>query len=228
MKYFFSLLTVLLLFSGCSLLAKLGISEPAKNPDPNHAHADFAVYINNKKLDFSDPKYMESPPRDEAPADSTKEEKTSLLFSSALAHEEEEDSADTPAARKYIHLHDGNGHVIHRHKPELTIGDFFASIGFPMTSECFTLDTDEKYCNESGKRWQMFVNGTEHTYDPDYIFADLDHILLTYAATAAQLQAELAAMTDDACLYSKTCPERGTPPTENCIADAEIPCVLEE
>ena len=42
--------------------------------------------------------------------------------------------------RKYLHLHDGNGHVIHRHKPDLTLGDFFHSLGMTMTSSCFELD----------------------------------------------------------------------------------------
>ena len=38
------------------------------------------------------------------------------------------------------------------------------------------------------------------------------------------LVGELQEMTDDACKYSKTCPWRGEPPAESCIADPAVPC----
>ena len=161
---------------------------PAVNPDPNHTHADFAVYIDSKQVDFSDPKYM------------TTEQK---------------------ALSKYFHLHDGIGTLIHRHKPGLTLGDFFASLGFKMTTDCFTLDTGTSYCTNGDKKWIFTVNAEEKPLDPNYVFHDTDKILLTYGVIVPQL----IKMTDDACLYSRTCPERGKAPTENCIADPTVPCV---
>jgi len=92
----------------------------AKNPDPNHNHADFAVWINGKQLDFAQAKYMSG---SSDPADP--------------AHEEHD---------KFLHLHDGNGHVVHRHKPGLGFGDFLKTIGFQLTADCLTLDTNEKIC----------------------------------------------------------------------------------
>jgi hypothetical protein len=80
-------------------------------------------------------------------------------------------------------------------------------------------------CNEDGKQWQIFVNGTEQPFDLSYIFADLDQILLTYGATEGQVTEQLQTLSDEACLYSQTCPERGTPPVENCVADPSVPCV---
>jgi hypothetical protein len=71
----------------------------------------------------------------------------------------------------------------------------------------------------------MFVNGTERPFDPSYIFADLDQILLTYGATGEQVTNQLQTLSDDACLYSQTCPERGKPPVENCVADPAVPCI---
>ena len=58
-----------------------------------------------------------------------------------------------------------------------------------------------------------------------YVFADEDKILITTAVDDTELQKELKLLTDDACLYSQTCPERGEPPTENCIADPAVPCI---
>ncbi|HRH94119.1 MAG TPA: hypothetical protein PKV72_06345, partial [Candidatus Peribacteria bacterium] len=85
-----------------------GQVRPALNPDPNHTHADFAVWIGGKQQDFSAPKYMSG-------------ESTDVVHDERLS--------------KYFHLHDGNGRVIHRHKPGLPLGDFFASIGFAFGSQ---------------------------------------------------------------------------------------------
>lgn len=191
----------------------------AINPDPNHTHADFAVYINGERFDFSDPKYMSNPPQE------TDQQSLlpTLLLSKAYAHEGAE--GEHAKGREYLHLHDGNGNVIHRHKPGLTLDDFFVSIGFHMTQQCFVLDDGSEVCPQNGKKWQMFVNEQEIPWNPAYVFEDLDRILLTYGATDEQIQEQLSVLSDDACLYSKTCPERGDPPEENCIADPAIPCV---
>lgn len=148
-----------------------------------------------------------------------------LLIPSAIAHGDEEHE-EAIAGRQYLHLHDMNGHVVHRHKPGLGFGDFLTSLGFEVTDRCITTDTHTVACNGTGLWWRLFVNGVEVTpLQMNYMFADQDQILLTYGSDDAQIQRELALLTDDACKYSKTCPGRGTPPTENCLADPTIPCV---
>lgn len=167
----------------------------AVNPDPNHTHADLAMWVEGRKIDLSAGKYM----LDEESADSEKETNP--------------------------HLHDGNGLVIHRHKAGQSIGEFLKAIDINATNQCVTLDDGTSLCNEGSKRWQMFINGTEQPLDPAYVFRDLDQILLTYGATGEQVAEHLQSLSDDACLYSQTCPERGTPPVENCVADPTVPCV---
>jgi hypothetical protein len=193
--------------------------DPSLNPDPNHMHADFAVWIEGTKLDFPLPKYMSDLPTDEHTHDEAGE-----------------------YLHQYLHLHDDIGHVIHRHKPGLTIGDFLASLGLTMTEECLTLD-DFLYaqldagwkedfaigtdvCTNGKFHWRMYINGEEAPFTPEYAFADLDRILLIYGAGDTSPDRELKALTDDACLYSHACPWRGDPPAENCISDPEIPCVV--
>lgn len=200
----------LTLLTACSFFG-FGSREPAVNPDPNHTHADFAIYLEGEKLDFSDTKYM------------------SGLSTDETTHDEEGEHK-----HPYFHLHDRIGHVIHQHKPDLTFGEFLSSLGFTMTAQCLTLDTNVMVCPDGGKRWQMFVNrstgltagGEERPFDPGFTFKDGDRILLTYGASAEIAKEQLSAMTSDACLYSRTCPWRGEPPAENCIADPEVPCVL--
>lgn len=204
--------------------AVVGMSLPEKivpNPDPNHTHADFAVWVNGQKLDFAKQIYM-----------------------SEEYHEGEDLVPLANELRKYLHLHDGIGHVLHRHKPGLTIGEFFASLGLPMTGICLTLDdvqytTLDKGWKESfgitkelcanGKfRWTMALNDLVVPMNPGYVPNDLDKIMLSYGASDTAWQEEWKEMSDDSCLYSKTCPGRGKPPTENCIADPSVPCVIPE
>lgn len=190
---FFITLTTSLLLVAC-------FGDPlrrAENPDPNHTHADFAVYIRGEKVDFSGDKYM------------------SGLSTDDSTHDEEDEYH-----HQHLHLHDNLGDVIHRHKPGLTLGEFFGSLDKETRDDCFM---DE--CNTPDEQWRMFVNGAEMPMSLDYVFADIDQILLTYGASDEQVQTQLKMMTDEACLFSRTCPQRGDPPAENCIADPAVPCV---
>jgi hypothetical protein len=182
---------------------------PAANPDPNHTHADFAVWIDGKELDFAKDEFMSG-------------------LSTDADHDNEEGN------RKYLHLHDGNGHVVHRHKPGLTLGEFFGTLGFEtmqiqndVAGWCWR--TSGKDPCESGPM-RLFVNGEEFlskTGPLEYEFQDGDQLLITDATDSTDVEKELTALTDDACMYSKTCPWKGDPPTENCIADPTVPCVVQ-
>lgn len=190
------------LLASLPLLLLAACGGPAANPDPNHTHADFAMWINGRKVNFALEKYMSGSATDDA------------------SHDEEGEYH-----HKYFHLHDGLGHVLHQHKPGLPLSEFFTSLGFTFSPGCVRPDGGEQVCNRGDQRWRMFVNGVEQSFDLSYVFADTDKILLTYGADDAALADQLSKMTDDACLYSRTCPERGEPPAENCIANPAVPCV---
>jgi hypothetical protein len=172
----------------------------AVNPDLSHTHADFAIYVHGEKMDFESAKYMEEE-------------------GSERAHEEHGHSHTT------MHMHGGVGDVIHRHKPGQSLGDFLDSIGFALDGGCLTTDAQSAVCNDGSDRWRMFVSGHERSLNPSYVFEDGDRILLTFAPTEEQLEDQLRSLSDESCLYSRTCPERGEPPPENCVADPEVPCV---
>lgn len=184
------------------VLAFGGKRVPVPNPDPNHTHADFLVMLDGQAIDFSEP-----------------------FFQTGLSTEDHVRDPSTPAMRKFLHLHDGLGTVIHRHKPGLTLQDFFHSISVGFTAECIlytdpAIDRDTA-CSEHP--WRMVVNGQERPFSLNYDFVDGDKILLT--TSLGDLAQEWTLMTDDACRYSRTCPWRGDPPAENCIADPTVPCV---
>lgn len=178
--------------------------EPAQNPDPNHTHVDFRVMLDGHPIDFSGEEFMTG----ESTEDHTRDPELGPL-------------------KKYLHLHDGVGHVIHRHKPGLTLQDFFDSIAVGFTAECIVYEAPlDRDMECSAYPWRMVVNGQERPFSLNYDFADGDKILLTNIADDDVLRDEYERMTDDACRYSQTCPWRGKPPVENCIADPEVPCVL--
>jgi len=211
------LLLLSLLLSSCSFF---GSHTPVPNPDPNHTHADFAVWVNGEKLDFSGAEYMSGTSTDEQ------------------THDEVDEYLD-----EYLHLHDEVGYVIHRHKPGLSLLEFLQSLGviireIPNERICLTFpQIEEEICEEDFHYFFVYTNDPYEGYArdlrSDYLFDDIDRILITNGSetTSEDIDAmheQWMQMTNDACLYSKTCPWRGDPPAENCIADPEVPCVLGE
>lgn len=133
-------------------------------------------------------------------------------------------SPDDDYKHEYLHFHDGVGTVVHKHQTGHTLGDLFESIGIGFSRGCLTLDTGERYCNTNTKSLKFFVNGEENAAFDTYEFSDEDQILISYGPTDEDVSAQLAAVTDDACIYSETCPERGTPPTESCVGGLGTTC----
>lgn len=122
-----------------------------------------------------------------------------------------------------IHLHDHQGNIIHRHADGVTFGDFLRSIGFELTENCLTMDTGEKYCTDENKALTLYVNGVAYSPIDSYIINDADQTLLYYGENNAEKIFEyLGSLTDEACIYSGTCPERGTPPPEACGLTCEV------
>jgi hypothetical protein len=127
-----------------------------------------------------------------------------------------------------LHFHDGNDEVIHRHADGVSLMEFFDSIGMELKNDCLTMDTGTKYCTNATGTLMLIVNN-ERTMDiENYIFAEEDRILIYYGdPTNPKIRDYTVSVTDIACMYSGTCPERGTPPTEGCgmtceVADAGI------
>ena len=185
---------------------------PEVNPDDIanakdvHEHADFAVYLSGNKFDFSADKYQSDEPDDEQ------------------NHEHEEDH--TNALDPYVHIHNKKGDIIHKHKQGITLGYFFETLGMEFNDDCFGLDDGSKYCSDDSNSLKFFVNGARSAKAGSYEFSDLDQILISYGPlTDSSLQAQLDSVSDEACIYSKTCPERGEAPEEKCVGGIGTDCI---
>lgn len=121
------------------------------------------------------------------------------------------------------HLHDGEGDMKHIHAEGVTFASFLEALGIVLTSECVGVDGEE-YCADDTKELTLYVENEPYTGDMiEYIPVDDERILLHYGLREnPNLDAYLDAVPDDSCIYSGTCPERGTAPPESCGLTCEL------
>lgn len=124
------------------------------------------------------------------------------------------------------HLHAGNGKIVHLHKRGVTLAQFLKSLGMELTPTCLQLDDGKKYCTDSTKSLKVYVNGKSlDDQFGDYQPQDLDRMLVSFGSeTETQRKKQLDSVTDEACIYSETCPERGKPPEEECVGGLGTGC----
>lgn len=158
-----------------------------------HYHADFAVYLNGERYNFSQEKYM---------------------------------STENKSLSNFAHFHDMDGNIIHKHAEGVTLGFFLDTLDISLNDSCLILDDDTPYCNDGEKILKMYVNGKENDDFSDYDIHEEDKILISYGdESEEEIQSQLDSLTEDACIYSLTCPEKGTPPEEaTCVGET---CTVE-
>jgi hypothetical protein len=124
---------------------------------------------------------------------------------------------------KHVHLHDNNGDVEHIHLEGVTFAEFLSTLGLTLTNDCLTYDRKE-HCSDGNNTLSLFVNEDKYQ-EPitSYIPNDEDRILVFFGNSAdVSIQALLDSVTDDACYFSGTCPERGIAPPESCGLTCEL------
>jgi hypothetical protein len=179
--------------------------DPATStPQAVHEHADLAVYIRGQQLDLSQDKYQSHE-------------------TDGVGEEHEDGDADDGHLHEYLHLHDGNGAVIHKHMTGYTLADFFASLGIELTNKCVRLDTGEEYFANELETLTGMVNGERVEDIAGYEFNDEDRVLISFGNERA-LDEEMAGVSDEACIYSEACPERGEAPEEECVVGLGSAC----
>lgn len=203
------------LLGGAFIILEQARSEIAAIPEPAyHAHADFTLFLNGEQFDFSKDKYMSN-----VPCKLTK----STWIDAAYAHGTDLEEG--------LHLHDNVGGVVHLHQEALTWHDFFESLKMKFEDNEFMDDEGNSWKNDEENSFRFFINGQEVETIVDTIINDLDRVLITYGPRdreMSEINAELGQISNDACYYSESCPERGTAPYESCGgAPAEKSKVIE-
>ena len=107
----------------------------------------------------------------------------------------------------FIHLDnqqnkDDAGGLLHMHATGVPLWVFFKSIGTDLNKDCITLENKEKFCNDENKNIKFFVNGKGNNEFENYVFNNLDKILISYGnENQEQIQNQLNSITNFAKLH---------------------------
>lgn len=122
-----------------------------------------------------------------------------------------------------FHFHGEKDDVIHRHADGLTLVNFLDSLGYTLTNDCLTTDDDRSFCSNDNNRLKLFVNKEPIKDLVNYVSKEGDQILLYYGSLDnPNLNIYLESVSNQSCIYSGTCPERGLPPPEECGLTCEL------
>lgn len=136
-----------------------------------HIHADWKVYVNGVLFDF-EPFAMDM------------------------------SKMGTNTTSSFIHVDKGaqppekTGDVIHMHATGVPLWLFFRSIGGDFNETCLKLPNNRQFCNSEREKLRFYANGVQNNGFGDYVFNDLDKILITYGSIDADIRAELGSVTD--------------------------------
>ena len=135
-----------------------------------HVHADWKVYVDGKPFGF-------------AP------------FAMDMSN------MNANVTSSFIHVDKGaapekTGDVLHMHAKGVPLWLFFRSLGGDFNETCLTLPDNQQFCNTTGKSLGFYVNGKPNGEFGDYVFNNLDKILISYDDTGSDVQAELNSITD--------------------------------
>lgn len=90
-------------------------------------------------------------------------------------------------ASPYVHIEEGSGagEVIHMHATDVPLSMFFEAIGMKFNSKCFEANRALKFCDDGNSTLKMYVKQNDGQWEQnseygDYIFKDLDKILISY------------------------------------------------
>ena len=123
-----------------------------------------------------------------------------------------------------IHLHDTDASMLHIHQAGATLGEFFQSLNGELTATCLKFD-EASFCNSLLVGLKIYVNGQRIWHGGQYQPSDLDRSLVSFGPWLSDRVTEQVQVSDRACIYSQSCPERGLPPREACGGDKMVPCV---
>lgn len=149
-------------------------------PDPVHFHANWAVFIDGRRLDLSDDRYMED-----------------VAACAAGEHM-------TPAQR--VHMHEGVDEVVHVHHDGVTWGHFLANLGWAVGDGWIEPDDGRRLADGDDGRLVFVVNGFVVPDIRDRLIASGDRLLISRGAASddAVLQTLFPQVPDNALEYNLT------------------------
>lgn len=147
-----------------------------REPDHVHYHANFALYINGKRDEFTGPGFYEE---------------VSVCSS---------DNKDDPKAR--AHLHDNVNHVVHVHDNAVTWSAFFANLGYTLGDDVIQTEKGLYVSGKDGKKLSFVLNGQPVQFIANKVIEDQDVLLISYGkSNQATLKKQFDSVETDADEY---------------------------
>jgi hypothetical protein len=102
-------------------------------PDPPHYHANWAVVVDGKQLDFSGDRYMEA-------------------VATCAA-------TDVVRPAERVHMHNNEGDVVHVHHTGVAWGHFFDNLGMDVGPDYLIMDRERRFFEGEGGTLKFVLNG---------------------------------------------------------------------
>jgi hypothetical protein len=161
-----------------------------------HWHADFALILNGEKFDFDDDDFL---------------------------------SSGDDQRNANVHIHEPRFSVVHVHRSLTTWDEFLRDIGFELTDKTtiagqagqpasLTLPNGDELREENGNTFKFMVDGVKVDGVANTEIGDLDRVLISYGPeTFEEVERDQwPQLSDEACIPSGRCLERGEPEDEPC------------
>jgi hypothetical protein len=150
-----NLIIIGLLVSGLALVA-WSLFRPAPQVS-THYHANFAIFIDGERLDFSSDGYMED------------------LANCA-------DDYKIQFAEDRAHLHENDSDVIHIHDDGVTWGHYLANLGFGFGDDYLVNDDKKLYQAQAGKSIKFVLNGKKSANLFNQLVGNEDRLLISFGS----------------------------------------------
>lgn len=100
----------------------------------------------------------------------------------------------------FIHVDDnqnkeGASGTLHMHATGVPLWIFFKSVGMDFSKDCLILSDGQKFCNNGKDTLKFYVNGKPNSELENYVYNDLDKILISYGSEP-DLTQQLNSITD--------------------------------
>lgn len=125
--------------------------------DPIHYHANWALWVDGKRVDLSGDRYME----DVAACSS---------------------DASNITAPQRVHLHENNPDVVHIHDSGATWGHLLQNLGWGIGSDWLFTDEGELYGEGDGRRLTFVLNGFAVLPASNRVIQAGDRMLISFGA----------------------------------------------
>lgn len=86
----------------------------------------------------------------------------------------------------WIHFESSDGETIHRHASGVTTGYLFENLGMMVNADCVIFPDGRQFCTNEDYSLKYYINHQAVSDITNYVFDDLDRILISYGSESQE------------------------------------------